>query len=230
MSWRRLAVKDVRDSRREWTLYWVTVGCLLLGLVLSILWGSVTAGGTTGFTSILTVVSLFAIPTILLVTSHEQISRERATGRIRTTLTLPYTRRELLVGVFIGRVILGLCCVTTLVVGALIGSLATGISLTGPEILAYWVATVMLGVTFSGIAISWSAVTTSTTKSLIGCLVTYGTALFWPISLEYLWALTGTNTVPDWLVKLGGIDPVRAYLDAAQVTAAGAITTPGELD
>lgn len=227
MDWIRLAEKDVRDARRDWTLHWVLGGFALLGAFITASWGILTGTVESSVVPILTVISLFAIPTIILIVSHERLSGERASGRIRTTMALPYTRRDLLLGAFIGRSIIGITTVVVFTLAAVGAGLLVGVPTPIVELGAFGVATSGLAIAFVALGIGWSAVTPSTTHSLIGCLFTYVAALFWPIVLGYAWEILVGGTEPKWLDRVGAMDPLRAYLDAAEASAGGAITSTG---
>ncbi|MFB6111102.1 MAG: ABC transporter permease subunit [Halobacteriaceae archaeon] len=226
--WLRLAVKDLGDAKRDWVLYW-TIGLLgLLGAAGGTTWATLLAEGAGMETLVgaLLLLAIFAVPTVVLIASHEQLSGERRSGRIRTTLMLPYTRRELVVGAFVGRAVLGALNVTALVGGAVIAVLLLGEPVPAAAVTGFFITTIGLAITFVGIGVGWSASTSSTTISLVGSLGTYGGAVLWPAGLTLAWRVVGSGPTPPWLDRLGAADPLRAYLDVVTVSASGTLPGP----
>lgn len=220
--WLRLARKDIGDAARDRVLYW-DVGLLgLLGLAGG--WGhaqTAAAGASGGLAGTIVLLAIFAVPTVGVVTAHEQVSGERRSGRIRTTLALPYTRRDVVLGAFLGRSTLGVLNVVALVGGGVVGALLFGAPVAPVQTLGFLAGTAVLGVVFAGIAVGWSAATASTTVSLVGSLSTYGLAVFWPTILTTGWRALLTGPVPGWVDRVGAADPLRAYLDLVSASASG---------
>lgn len=230
MSWRTIAEKDVRDALRDGTLQWNTLFLSLLGAALA--YNHAQLGAGTELPTDLSALFTFAVPLSAVLVAHESIASERATDRIRTTLSLPHTRRSVVVGTAVGR---GIVVAATVWVALTVAALLTiflAAPITPRIYLGYSLATILLGVAFAAITVGISAAFRSTTLSLVvgGSLVLI--SLGWPTILGLAWMVAANGPMPDWLTTLGGLDPIRGYAKTAVMfagTGIGALGTDGSI-
>ena len=131
-----LALKELRDGLRN---RWIAAAILLLGglaLALSML-GSAPTGSIKASTLDISVISLaslsvYLIPLIALMLSFDTLVGEFERGTMMLLLTYPVTRWQVIIGKFIGHVIILFIAILTGYGGAaLIMSLLTGSSMEG---------------------------------------------------------------------------------------------------
>ncbi|MFB6103963.1 MAG: ABC transporter permease subunit [Halobacteriaceae archaeon] len=213
MSWSVIARKDTRDAVRDGTFQWNTLFLALVTGATGYLHS--TTGGTAGLTTDLSVVMTAVVPFAAVLVAHESIAFERATGRIRTTLALPHTRRDVLIGYALGRVTVLVATVGIALVVAAATTLLFGGTIAIRPFLGFAVATVAVGAAFAVIAVALSAMTRSTTRSLIAGGTVVTASLGWPALLAAGWSTIVGGSMPPWLHVLGGWDPIRAYAKTA---------------
>lgn len=128
-----IARKEFSDGlRNRWTL---AISLLFAVLAVGIAWFGAAASGQVGFTSIpATIASLaslatFLMPLIALLLAYDAIVGEEEGGTLMLLLTYPLTRRELLLGKFVGHgCILGMATLIGF------GSAAVAIALLVPDV------------------------------------------------------------------------------------------------
>lgn len=213
MSWRVIAEKDVRDAIRDNTLVWNIIFVSLFGAILS--YNHAQLAGSSRLTTDLATLFTLVVPLMAVLVAHESIAYERATDRIRTTLSLPHTRADIVVGTAVGRAIV---VATTVWVALAIAALIT-IGFEAPisprPYLGYSVATILLGAAVATITVGISAAVRSTTLSLVFAATLVLVALGWPVILEYGWFIATNDPTPTWLTTIGGLDPIRGYAKIA---------------
>src|SRR6056297_857844 len=122
MSWLAIARKDFRDARRA-KILWGATGIFLFFYAVLLLTAS--QGGQSGSeaatdaTGGLIFAGAFLLPLVIISMGYLAIAGEREAGSIKYLLGLPNSRREVLVGKFVGRSALALTAVgIALAVGA----------------------------------------------------------------------------------------------------------------
>jgi len=218
MSWRDIAHKDVHDASRSRTL-WLVSGVLLLAFVGYAV-GHTYLGDET-FTSFLgglaTVIGI-GLPVLGILLGYKSVVHERTSGSLALTLSFPHSRRDVVVGKFVGRavVLLGPTLVA-LVAAGVVGAVRYG---TDGVALYPWfvVATALYGIAFVGIAMALSMVTTVDRWITFGALGSY-------LLLVQLWDNFHTITVlvlhrfdfqvlgnmPDWTLLFRLLKPSESY-------------------
>ncbi|MXV62644.1 ABC transporter permease subunit [Natronorubrum sp. JWXQ-INN-674] len=236
---RAIAKKDFQDAIRSW-LFWglsFFFFLLLVGVTgtLAYFGEDIAAEGATTdmlvfFTSEITRV---VIPLIALILGWKAIAGERETGSIKILLSLPHSRKDVLLGKLIGRsAVLSVSLIVgfglaAVVVAALLGAfdIVDYIGLLGMSII--------YGVAYTSIAVSLSSLTKSTTiagAAMAGVfLVFYGvwntlSTMFGLLAeREILFFDTVTYTgefdgqefqgerLQDWVYFILNIDPGEAY-------------------
>jgi len=249
MSWRVVARKDFQDAVRSRALWALSGVFLLLTVGLAVLYATlpVIAGGNPTALGLIfflagiigTFVSIAAI-----LAGYKAVAGERERGTIKITLSLPHTRRDVILGKLLGRTaVLALPVVGALVAGTVVGGVLVG------DVAP--VATVLLGLVallftlaYAGIVVGLSATTGSTTRAAalaIGFFLVV--ELFWDVVVLALafvtngFALPASPTAfPDWLYLVQQVPPsssfmtsLAAVLPDAPAAAAGAGQAAGQV-
>lgn len=221
MSWTTIARREYAatgDSRAIRWLLWALAGaCILSGYLYPVLGSEpFTTKAFVGF-GFLTGSIDYLLPLIGVFLGYGAIVTERTSGQLTLLLSLPYSRRDLVLGKLVGR---SLAFTTALVAalavaGALVvypfGSLSPG------WYLAFIVLTVLYGWIFTGIATTISMLTRSKHLATVGAFGVYGLfVLVWGVArsalrygLEAIGLIDGE--LPDAVLFLFGLNPVTLY-------------------
>lgn len=180
MNWNAIARKDVRDATRSKSVW------LLLALFLVLFLGltyAVSRLGDASFDSFLqTVVDtvVMLVPLVGIVLGYKSVIAERESGTIALLLSLPHSRRDVVVGTFLGRSVV-------LAVPVLVGTAVAGVfvalrftDFAPGEYLVFVGLSVLLGLAFLSLAIGLSAGTRSERRVTWGAFGAY-------LSLVVLW-------------------------------------------
>lgn len=218
LRWLRLARKDVGDAMRSWSLYG-TVGLFLaVGGLLGYFAGGPVAGQDAqspvlGFTTgLLTLL----VPVVALGLTYESVAGPRSDGSLQFLLALPYSRRDVVLGTYAGRVVV---LATGLGAGYLAVALAMlvhGVVVSPVTLLLVLDAAVVLGVAFVAIGVGISTAVRSTTAAGALAFVAFFLVFFlWqslPGLLAYL--LNGFSqppAPPSWAPVVLSLNPLVAF-------------------
>jgi ABC-2 type transport system permease protein len=177
---RAIAKKDFQDSVRSW-LFWglsVFFFTLMAALAGFLAWVNPNDFTTIDFISTVSSVSKLVIPLIALILGWKSIAGERESGSIKVLLSLPHSRKDVLLGKLLGRTAV---LTLSLVIGFLIAMVAVAFAVSEfsfPAYIAFLAMTILYGLAYMSIAVSLSSLTRSTTVA--------GAAMFSVFLLFYL--------------------------------------------
>lgn len=172
MSWQTIARKDFRDSRRS-KILWGTTGIFLVFVVGLLMIDQPDGTSATQAMSTLAGISVFFLPLTVLVIGYLSITGERESGSIKYLLGLPTTRRQVLVGKFVGRSLVALLAIlVALVVGAVVIWLRFD-SLPVAEYATFTLLTLYFTVVWVGIGVGISAMSATRGRALAGTIGIY---------------------------------------------------------
>jgi ABC-2 type transport system permease protein len=231
MSWRVIAAREFSDAVRS-RLLWglVAIVAVVIGGTASVplLIPAMNASLLTG----LGAASEFAailVPVVALVAAYLAIAGERESGSLRLLLGLEPNRRTVVLGKFLGRsAVVAAGLAAGFLLAGVVLFLAYG-SLQPVAFLTVLGLTVVLGVSYVGIAVGISAATGTRARAMTLGIATY-------LSLSLLWDLfpqgahlvvegaPPSGAVPGWFVLLEGLSPSGAY--SALVTRALSAAEP----
>jgi len=215
-----IARKEFSDGlRNRWTL---AISLLFAVLAVGIAWFGAAASGQVGFTSIpATIASLaslatFLMPLIALLLAYDAIVGEEEGGTLMLLLTYPLTRRQLLLGKFVGHgCILG---VATLIG---FGSAAVAIALLVPDVSfnvllfafgRFIVSSTLLGLVFLAFAYLLSSQTNEkSTAAGLALGVWFLFVLVFDLALLTLLVVTEGSVRPEALPWLLLFNPTDVY-------------------
>ncbi|ELY58899.1 ABC-2 type transporter [Natronococcus amylolyticus DSM 10524] len=236
---RAVAKKDFQDSVRSWlfwglSLFFFTLLVATTGVV-SYFGEDIAAQGATtdvlvGFVSEIT---RLIIPLIALILGWKAIAGERESGSIKILLSLPHSRKDVLLGKLIGRsAVLSL----SLTIGFVLAAAVVAVLLGGFDVGDYvglLAVSILYGIAYTSIAVSLSSLTRSTTiagaamfgvfilfyvvwnalTSVASLLAERGIPFFETIS--YTTEMQGQEVelerLPDWVYFVVNLDPGEAY-------------------
>ncbi|GAB3688644.1 hypothetical protein GCM10028857_23050 [Salinarchaeum chitinilyticum] len=178
VSWRDVARKDFEDVVRSKLLWGITlgfVGLLTFFLIVGWLSGDTDDATMTDLLSGMAQFVAFFVPLIALIAGYMAIVGERRSGSLRVLLSYPFSRSEIVTGKAVGR---SVAVAATILFGFLVVTVL-GVPMTGDVAVVDLVLvagfTIMLGVTFTALAVGISAATSSR-----------GRALAWAVGLFFL--------------------------------------------
>jgi ABC-2 type transport system permease protein len=227
MSWQAVTKKDFRDAVRSYWL-WALSAAFVVFFAASVYFfanpiGQAASRQNVEITSdsfvqaMVTLTRLF-VPIIAIVIAYGAITAERDSGTLKLLLSLPHSRRDVVVGKLLGR---GGVVVLPVVLGLAAGAVAfllTEVTLAPVTYLEFAGLTALLGLVFVGIAVGISAGASSNRRSMIGSVGLYTVfALFWPRFARNLAILTqdvlsitrDERLLMEVTVKL--LNPIAAY-------------------
>lgn len=218
MAWRTIAKKDARavlDSQTfRWALLLLVFAFFIVGYILPTGTDDPTTGDLT--TDMLDVVTLL-LPLLGILLGYKAIVGERASGRLNLLLALPHSRGDVVIGKLVGR---GGLLAAAIAAGVAIGSWLVYYPFGSfdPLVFAgYLLVTVLFGLSFVGIAL---AISTLTTSEHLATGMAFGAffllVVVWPqlrplyeIGLERLGLANGG--LPDPALFVFGITPGSCY-------------------
>lgn len=211
--------RNILDPVRTRSL-WVLLGLFVLvfGLVGYLL-------GPNQFTSLpsltATIMGVLA-PLAAFVYSYESIAGPRENGSLRVLLTYPYSRRQVVLGTLIGRVVIVLLAVVTGIVAAVLASAFAGggidiVSFTHVLAASLLFAAVVVAV---GIGISASVATTNRAAMLAFGFYLLFFAFWGQLPTVVRFVLNGfsfpTSQPPEWVAIWNQLNPFTAFNSVVQ--------------
>lgn len=213
---------DVRRSRMLWGLLGFSLGFMFLLMTILGVWGPETPTGTEFLEVFASFGGQILFPILALVAGYMAVVGERLSGSIRILHGLPHSRGEILLGKFLGRAsvlaaVVGVSFIVVTVLGLFLLD-----SLSMLEVTLVTGATILIVVTFVGIAVGISAVTASRGRAMAGAIGSYVVfGVIWePLVAGIHYAFEGSLVgldAPAWYFALRRISPIYAYSDAISI-------------
>jgi len=206
MSTLAVAKKDFQDALRSKALWGLSVLFILLSLLIAYAFSEIDLGvgeqTPEGLAYFLASQMTLFVSVTAIVVAYKAIAGERESGSIKILLSLPHTRRDVLLGKVIGRS-------ATLTVPILIGLLAGG-ALGGvlmgefapAALAALLIMSLLFAITYISIMVGLSALTGSTSRA---SMVTIGFFLVF----EFLWGAVSYGLV--WLTNGFTLPPLSEF-------------------
>lgn len=236
MSTITVAQKDFQDAIRSWLLLGVTAVFVVFAAGAAYVYialGAVVGGGGGGTVSSLALINFlsgltaFFVPVIGLIVGYKSIVAERESGTIALLLSLPHTRRDVVLGKVLGRTgVVSISAIVGFLIAAgvvvvLAGSLSLG------NYVLFVLASLALALTFVSLAVSFSAATRSSALSLAGAGALTGlfvVPMLWSliptlvrfILNEYTPLTLDLSSQPDWAQFFVQLNPTTAYSNVLQ--------------
>lgn len=234
MSVRTIARKDLADAGRSKALWAVTLLVVLFTAGITGLAGATTEEPIETVFQLAFQLAVVTLPIVALILAKGAITGERESGSIRSLLSLPPSRRDILLGKFIGRTALML--VATLVGGVATGLVVMSLFGTGLDLLALFIVFLgLMGVAFVAIGIGVSAASASDTRATVFAVGIY--ILFvtlWDliqggiIEAATALGLAEASGEPPWMQFISLLPPNQAATAAYQSAVSGGRVFAGD--
>jgi len=232
MNWSVIARKEFRDASRSRSLWAVaafmvlsiTAAVYVVGFLLSQTQASEATG--TALVGLLTQEGSFFItslvPVLGLMAAYASIVGERSSGSLKILLGLPYSRRDVVVGKFVGRAaVLAAATLAAFAVGFLF--LLTYDELALVDYIFFFLLTTVLGTVYVGVGVGISAgVRTGSRAAAAAVGVFFFFKFLWDTSAVprgVVYAVTRDTDLlfdpPEWYGYLVALGPNQAYSNVA---------------
>jgi ABC-2 type transport system permease protein len=197
MSVRAVAEKDFRDALRSRLLIVLTALFALFAAGASYVVTNIQPPQQAQFTGEVTTVLLIVglvsatavfIPIVAIAVGYRSLSGERQSGSLKLLLSLPNSRRDVVLGKFFGRA--GVVSVA-LLIGFAIGLVFTAVfadAFSAAEYLAFVGVSLLFAFVFVAIAVGVSAFTASTSRAAYGAF-----GLF--VVFQFLWDILAQGVI-----------------------------------
>ena len=218
--WLAIARKDYRAARGSRLISVLFAIFFLVVVINAYLFPINEPASVTVTTFVLSVTSevTLILSLIGLLLGHRAIVSERAAGNLHLLLSLPYSRGDVLLGKVMGRAaLLAILIAATLVLATTLVVYPFG-HLAVTPILLFGMLTLAFGVTYLGIGIAISSVTTSEQRATAATFgVFFLFVLLWeevPGWLEFGLAQAGLldGSLPQWVSFVHAGDPISLYV------------------
>lgn len=217
-----VARKDFEDVIRSW-MFWTIMGVSLLLMVI-VTFGVATddldeVGQEIVYALFSSLGGQLVIPVMALIFGYMAIAGERQSGSLRVLFGLSHGRADVLVGKLLSRSAAML--VGTLLASAVVGALV--LLLFDPfdvgTFLGFTALTILMALSFTGIAIGISATTGTRSRAMGGAIGSYvGFTLAWhPVVAMLHYAVEGELAgfdLPEWYAFLLMLNPLTAYRES----------------
>lgn len=218
-----VAKKDFQDGIRS-KLLWVLIAFFvvsLAGFAYLATSGSGSTGDDAGLVALLGFAAVAAVIVIVpltgLTVSIKSIVRERELGTIRILLSLPHSRRDAVLGKFIGRS--GLLTTAILAgfvpMGLILAVRTSNFPVT--EYLMFVLVTVLFGVVFVAIGIGVSAFTATETRATIAGVLFFFLMYTWTSIVGWINNQMGSPLGPDAFDFLRRFQLFNVFIDTLLV-------------
>lgn len=218
MSWRAVARKDVRDAGRAKSVWLLVAVFLVLFVGLAYAVPELGATEFDAFVSVAGSVVGLLLPLIGIVLGYKAVITERESGSMALLLSMPHSRRDVVVGKFVGRsIVLAVPTLIGLVAAAPVVLLRYD-SLEPLQYLGFALLTLLYGLAFLGISIGLSASTTVSRRVTGGAFAAYvGLVMFWTSFVDLVVVIlfrfqpSALASPPSWVPFAKLLDPGTAY-------------------
>jgi len=223
--WLRIARNEVGEVRRDRTLLALVALFTLLGVLLGYLLAQGVGFAEPGTTYAVLVLQLLGIlvPLVAVGITYERLVGRRVDGSLKLLLGLPYLRWDVLLGSYVGRAVVTIAVTVVAFISILLSSVVFGAGVpTGPLPVQAFLLIVALGVVFTGIGITASSVTSTTSRAaMLTFLVTVVMLFLWgPAVTGLVWIVNGFQFAaaePAWATFLQTLNPVNAFKGLASM-------------
>lgn len=221
--WLTIAKKDFQYARRSNVLLAIigiftimTVGIVAVpGLFALVTEESLSEMADIPLFEITATAAGFIIPITALVGGYLAIAGERESGRIRLLLSMPPSRRDLVIGKFVSRGAVILLAIGIAYALAIVAGFAIYQDIAIETALRTVLLVGLLGITFVGIAVGISSFASTRARAIAYVLVFYMLVfVLWdPLVLASGYVLSEfvTGEVPEWLALVETVSPSSTF-------------------
>jgi ABC-2 type transport system permease protein len=224
MTWQRIARKEFRDATAprvvRWLLGLFVVVCVLIAYVLPVVADGEPSASTSEFATAVANWPLVPVllPLLGVVLGYKSVATERESGTLVLLLSLPYSRREIAVGKYLGRAaILAVAVAVAFAVAAWLVTYPFG-SLAVLSHLALTGLTLLLGAIFLGIGMALSALSRTELRATLSSFAVFVLfAVLWEPLRNGAANLLVDGEFADWLLFVHSLEPTTLYTRVVEV-------------
>jgi ABC-2 type transport system permease protein len=244
MSWAVVARKDFNDARRSRSLWALSATFLALALLFAGLYAFVPEFTADEEVSTLGLMTFLSAPVALfvavasLVVAYKSIAGEAESGSGKLLLSLPHTRRDVVLGKVVGRslvlaipVLVGLVAMLAVV---FVGEVAFSVT----DYVLFGLVTMLFVLVYMAFYVGISASTTSTARAAtLSVLALVLLEFAWDVVPLGAWfvangfvvppGLFSGAAMPDWVAFLANMPPSSAYLNSVGGVLTGSMAGSG---
>jgi len=219
VTWRDVAIRDIRVASRSVGIWIVSVVQILLFVGVAAVEFVLDDGSFLTYIDSLTGVVAVTIPLVALLLGYKSILAERTGGQLRLALSVPHSRRDVAVGKLVGRSVVFV--VPTILALCLAGGVSTVLADGGvPWLWLPWFAgvTILYGVAFVGLAVGVSLSTTTGRRVTVGAIGAYlVTVVLWKdlhtavLLVLHRFDTAVTSDMPGWALFVRLASPSESY-------------------
>jgi ABC-2 type transport system permease protein len=218
VSWRVVARQDVRDAARSRAVWLLTALLALLFVGYAVAHGYLGESTFAAFVERLGSVVVSVVPIVAILLGYKSVAADRDDGSLFLTLSLPHSRRDVVIGNFVGRtVVLLVPTLVTLAVAGVVGAVRYG---TAGALLFPWflLVTACYGAAFVGVAVGLSVASLTDRRLTMAALGAYLFLVPFYRNLHTLVLLIlhrgraeVLTNLPDWALLFRLFQPSEAY-------------------
>ena len=221
MNWRIIASRDLQQARRSTGLWLLGTLSVVLFVGYAVVHGYLGESTFGAFVDGLAGVAGLSLPMLGLLLGYKSIVHERQSGSLFLTLSAPQSRKDVVVGTLVGRVVVFLVpTLASLALAGLVGAVRYG-----TEGVAWYplflVVTALYGVAFVALAVGLSMSTTADRRITLGALGSYVLLVpFWgsvhsaTLLVLHRFEFAVLADMPDWALLVRLLAPTEAYYRA----------------
>ena len=219
-SWFLIARKDFFDAYRDRTLYYMGGLYVAFGLGLGRIYGRSAEAGALLSESYVALLA-FLLPITALAAAYDVVPWDRRSGRLRLLLTLPFSRRDVIVGTALCRSAL----LSTFALGFLglltVTAAAHGLVPPLADLAVVAVASVLYASCTACLVVAASGWTGSGPIALTTGILGLLTLLAWASVLRTVWRTAVDPATPGWIAAVQDLNLISGYLGTAQLLHGG---------
>lgn len=212
--WLQIAGKELGDAYRSWRLQ------VLVGF-FAVIGAGIGYAVDQNYAAGLLILLVFLAPLVAISFAHHTIVQKRTSGELSVLLSLPFSRRSIVAGSYLGRTAILLAALVSLAVGVTVVGTATG---SPPELGPFFGALLIsatIGTVFVSLAIGISAAVRSNAVASAGV---FGAFLLFAFQL---WSLLPDGVLylangfsfpaeePEWALVFEQLSPFAAVRNLA---------------
>lgn len=212
--WLQIAGKELGDAYRSWRLQILVGFFALIGAAIGYAVDQNFAAGAL-------ILLVFLAPLVGISFSHHTIVQKRTSGELSVLLSLPFSRRSIVLGAYLGRTVILLAALASLAIGVTVVGTATGSAPEPGPFLGALLISAAIGTVFVSLAIGISAAVRSNavaSAGVFGAFLLFAFQLWSLLPDGVLYLVNGFSSPtesPEWALVFEQLSPFAAVRNLA---------------
>lgn len=216
MNVRLVATQLLTESTRNRELPSVAATFFVAFAIVGLVAGWLGGSASIGLSGLLVGAAALSVPLFGLQLGYGTIAPRRVDGRLRLVLAQPVSRRTLVAGSYVAKVVVLAVAIVAGVAGALVGHAITGDPRVPAFLARFVLATLLLGVAYVGLSVGTSAAGRTTrwgNFTIVGCYLLFlGPWRILPyVAVALANGMAFPPTFPAWADLVAGLSPSVAF-------------------